>query len=88
MRCCCRPREHPAHVLAIPPHAPAAPQSPNQLVQRRVYLVLHHVLKELASKRLAADQRNFEQVGSGGRWVGGSVWGGRGPGGGGEGITG
>jgi hypothetical protein len=29
---------------------------------RRVYLMLHHVLKELASKRLAADQRNFAQV--------------------------
>ena len=39
-------------------------QGPNQLVQRRVYLVLHHILKELASKRLAADQRNFEQVGA------------------------
>ena len=39
-----------------------APQGPNQLVQRRVYLVLHHILKELASKRLAADQRNFEQA--------------------------
>ena len=37
-------------------------QGPNQLVQRRVYLVLHHILKELSSKRLAADQRNFEQV--------------------------
>jgi hypothetical protein len=24
--------------------------------------MLHHVLKELASKRLAADQRNFAQV--------------------------
>lgn len=41
-----------------------APQGPNQLVQRRVYLVLHHILKELSSKRLAADQRNFEQAGS------------------------
>jgi hypothetical protein len=38
-----------------------------QLLQRRVHLALHHVLKELASKRLAADQRNFEQAG-GGRW--------------------
>lgn len=37
-------------------------QGPGQLLQRRVYLVLHHILKELASKRLAADQRNFEQV--------------------------
>ena len=29
---------------------------------RRVYLVLHHVLKELASKRLPMDQRNFAEV--------------------------
>lgn len=33
-----------------------------QLLQRRVHLTMHHVLKELASKRLAADQRNFEQA--------------------------
>ena len=33
------------------------------LRRRRGYLVLHHVLKELSSKRLAADQRNFAQVG-------------------------
>ena len=36
--------------------------SSSPLAQRRVYLVLHHILKELASKRLAADQRNFEAV--------------------------
>ena len=46
------------------------------LAVRRVYLVLHHILKELSSKRLLADQKNFEQVGgrmSGqmGGWVGG-----------------
>lgn len=29
---------------------------------RRVYLVLHHVLKELSSKRLAADQRAFSEI--------------------------
>lgn len=29
---------------------------------RRVYFVLHHVLKELSSKRLAADQRSFAEV--------------------------
>jgi len=29
---------------------------------RRVYLVLHHILKELSTKRLAADQKNFAQV--------------------------
>lgn len=32
------------------------------LAARRAYLVLHHVLKELASKRLPADQRNFAKV--------------------------
>ncbi len=29
---------------------------------RRVYLILHHVLKELSSKRLIADQKNFAEV--------------------------
>jgi hypothetical protein len=29
---------------------------------RRTYFVLHHVLKELSSKRLAADQKAFAQV--------------------------
>jgi len=33
------------------------------LTVRRVYLILHHVLKELSSKRLVADQRNFAEVG-------------------------
>ncbi len=28
----------------------------------RVYLILHHVLKELSSKRLVADQAQFAQV--------------------------
>jgi hypothetical protein len=32
------------------------------LTSRRVYLALHHTLKELASKRLASDQRAFEAV--------------------------
>jgi len=32
------------------------------LLQRRVYLVLHHVLKELSSKRLTADQKNFAEI--------------------------
>ena len=32
------------------------------LRRRRAYLVLHHVLKELSSKRLAADQRTFAEV--------------------------
>ncbi|PNH03022.1 Importin-11 [Tetrabaena socialis] len=34
----------------------------NPLVVRRVYLILHHVLKELSSKRLVADQANFAQA--------------------------
>jgi hypothetical protein len=33
------------------------------LRRRRAYLVLHHVLKELSSKRLSADQRTFAEVG-------------------------
>ncbi|EFJ44088.1 hypothetical protein VOLCADRAFT_95713 [Volvox carteri f. nagariensis] len=36
--------------------------SANPLTVRRVYLILHHVLKELSSKRLVADQANFAQV--------------------------
>ncbi|KAK9822576.1 hypothetical protein WJX74_006339 [Apatococcus lobatus] len=32
------------------------------LTTRRTYLVLHHVLKELSSKRLAPDQRAFAEV--------------------------
>ena len=32
------------------------------LASRRVYLILHHVLKELATKRLATDQKKFAQV--------------------------
>ena len=37
-------------------------QNGGSLASRRVYLVLHHVLKELATKRLATDQKNFAQV--------------------------
>ena len=37
-------------------------QGGGALISRRVYLVLHHVLKELATKRLATDQKNFAQV--------------------------
>jgi len=45
--------------------AQAAGQQPQQqtLLVRRTYFVLHHVLKELSSKRLAADQKAFVQVG-------------------------
>jgi hypothetical protein len=39
---------------------------------RRTYFVLHHVLKELSSKRLAADQKAFAQVRAHAcGWVGG-----------------
>lgn len=37
-------------------------QSQNTLAVRRVYLVLHHALKELASKRLSSDQKAFAEV--------------------------
>ena len=33
------------------------------LLARRTFLVLHHILKELTTKRLASDQRNFAEVG-------------------------
>ena len=36
---------------------------PSALLVRRVYLILHHVLKELSSKRLPADKRTFAEVG-------------------------
>ncbi|GAX73146.1 hypothetical protein CEUSTIGMA_g599.t1 [Chlamydomonas eustigma] len=32
------------------------------LVVKRVYLIFHHVLKELSSKRLAADQKTFAEI--------------------------
>jgi hypothetical protein len=34
----------------------------SSLSARRVYLVIHHILKELASKRLAVDQAVFAEV--------------------------
>lgn len=37
-------------------------QSPDVLMTQRVYLVLNQILKELSTKRLAADQRNFTEV--------------------------
>eukprot|EP00898_Chlorokybus_atmophyticus_P004539 jgi/Chlat1/5086/Chrsp33S05017 len=37
-------------------------QSPDVLLTTRIYLALHHILKELASKRLMADQRHFAQI--------------------------
>ena len=37
-------------------------QRGSTLTVRRVYLVLHHILKELSSKRLASDQKNFADV--------------------------
>eukprot|EP00882_Tetradesmus_deserticola_P030292 GHRQ01033993.1.p1 GENE.GHRQ01033993.1~~GHRQ01033993.1.p1 ORF type:complete len:225 (+),score=98.09 GHRQ01033993.1:341-1015(+) len=39
-----------------------AGSAPSMLVVRRTYFVLHHVLKELSSKRLAADQQAFAEV--------------------------
>ena len=37
--------------------------SNDTLTTRRTFLVLHHILKELASMRLPADRRNFAEVG-------------------------
>ncbi|DBA79077.1 hypothetical protein WJX77_002150 [Trebouxia sp. C0004] len=37
-------------------------QNQSTLVVRRVYLVLHHALKELASKRLSSDQKAFAEL--------------------------
>lgn len=51
--------------------APAGQQLSQQqqvLLVRRTYFVLHHVLKELSSKRLAADQKAFAQVCCGVCW--------------------
>ena len=41
--------------------------SQETLTVRRVYLVLHHTVKELASMRLPGDKRNFAEVRSGGK---------------------
>jgi hypothetical protein len=42
--------------------AGGAAAGPSLLLVRRTYFVLHHVLKELSSKRLAADQKAFAEV--------------------------
>ncbi|XP_066986451.1 importin-11 [Macrobrachium rosenbergii] len=39
-----------------------AVKSDDQLVQHRTLLNLHHVIKQLASKRLAADRRTFQEL--------------------------
>lgn len=39
-----------------------AVKSSDQLVQHRTLLTLHHVIKQLASKRLAADRRTFQEL--------------------------
>ena len=59
------PREWPSlfhDLLSNLDTAAAMPGSSGTLMVRRVYLVLHHVLKELSSKRLGADQKNFAEV--------------------------
>ena len=38
-------------------------QSSDELLQERSLLVMHHVIKVLASKRLGADRKVFEEVG-------------------------
>ncbi len=44
-------------------------QSGSTVTVRRVYLVLHHILKELSSKRLTSDQKNFADVRDFADWV-------------------
>jgi hypothetical protein len=53
------PREWPDLFTALLSQLPgAAPQR-----VRRTYFVLHHILKELSTKRLVADQKHFAEVG-------------------------
>jgi len=47
--------------------SPLLPPPLSHTQVRRVYFVMHHVLKELSSKRLAADQKNFAEVRCGAR---------------------
>lgn len=51
------PKAWPSLVTDVMATATASP-----LAARRAYLVLHHILKELSTKRLAADQETFAQV--------------------------
>ena len=54
--------DYPQHWPTLIDDLLAALTGSDALKRRRGYLVLHHVLKELSSKRLAADQRNFAQA--------------------------
>ena len=56
------PREWPGAFQALMGRLQQPSAVPDGLLVQRVYLTLHHVLKELASKRLAADQRVFAEV--------------------------
>lgn len=66
------PRDWPSlfHDLLANLNTAGQSSSSSTLTIRRVYLILHHIIKELSSKRLFADQKNFSEVG---RRVGG--WG-------------
>jgi len=44
------------------------PGGPAALQARRAFLMLHHILKELSSRRLAADQRTFAEARAGAAW--------------------
>ena len=52
------PRQWPALFADLLTHG----RSGSTLTVRRTHLVLHHILKELASKRLAADKKVFAEV--------------------------
>lgn len=58
------PREWPAlfHDLLSNLDTSGQSSSTSTLTVRRVYLILHHIVKELSSKRLFADQKNFAEV--------------------------
>ena len=54
--------DYPRHWPSLMEDLLAVTAEGDGLRRRRAYLVLHHVLKELSSKRLAADQRTFAEV--------------------------
>lgn len=68
------PRDWPSlfHDLLANLNTAGQSSSSSTLTIRRVYLILHHIIKELSSKRLFADQKNFSEVG----WRGGGTRGG------------
>ena len=52
------PKEWPELIPALV----EAVQSPTDIIQHRALLMLHHTIKSLSSKRLAADRRVFHEM--------------------------